>query len=96
MNRKVPVRFGGGVTRYPSSRRKHAPYPIRLDESEVPRWRSGRCPGGQAEVRILAITVGSRRAAMIVKEPPHWGHCSLSIANTRLSSRAQLMWAGAE
>ncbi len=36
--------------------------------------------------RIVAITIGSRMAAMIVKGSPHWGHCSLSIANTRLSS----------
>jgi hypothetical protein len=35
-------------------------------------------------------------AAMIVKGPPQWGHCSLSIANTRLSNRAQLMRAGAD
>jgi hypothetical protein len=28
-------------------------------------------------VRILAITVGSSMAAMIVKGPPHWGHCSV-------------------
>jgi hypothetical protein len=37
--------------------------------------------------RIVAITIGSRTAAMIVKGSPHWGHCSISIANTRLSSR---------
>jgi hypothetical protein len=35
-------------------------------------------------------------AAMIVKGPPHWEQCSMSIANTRLSSRAQRMRAGAE
>ena len=34
-------------------------------------------------------------AAMIFKVPPHWGHCSMSISNTRLSSRAQLMGPGA-
>jgi hypothetical protein len=33
---------------------------------DKPRW-----------VRILAITVGSSRAAMIFKVPPHWGHCSI-------------------
>jgi len=33
---------------------------------------------------------------MIFKVPLHWGHCSMSISNTRLSSRAQLMRAGAE
>jgi hypothetical protein len=53
--------------------------------ADKPRWE-----------RILAITVGSTMAAMIVKEPPHWGQCSMSIANTHLSSRAQLMRAGAE
>ncbi|MBA3493367.1 MAG: hypothetical protein H0T87_04385 [Gammaproteobacteria bacterium] len=35
-------------------------------------------------------------AAMIVKVPPHCGHCAMSIANTLLSSRAQLMGAGAK
>ena len=35
-------------------------------------------------------------AAMIFKAPPHWGHCSMSISNTRLSSRAQLMRLGAK
>jgi hypothetical protein len=33
--------------------------------------------------------------AMIFKVPPHWEQCSISISNTRLSSRAQLMGAGA-
>jgi hypothetical protein len=37
--------------------------------------------------RIVAITIGSRTAAVIVKGSPHCGHCSISIANTRLSSR---------
>jgi len=30
-------------------------------------------------------------AAMIVKVPPHCEQCSISISNTRLSRRAQLM-----
>ena len=47
-------------------------------------------------MRILAITVGSTMAAMIIKVPPHWGQCSLSIPNTRLSNRVQLMRAGAD
>ena len=34
-------------------------------------------------VRILVMTGGSSMAAMIVKGPPHWGHCSRSISNTR-------------
>ena len=34
-------------------------------------------------------------AAMIFKVPPHWEQCSISILNTRLSSLAQLMGAGA-
>ena len=34
-------------------------------------------------------------AAMIFKVPPHCGQCSMSISNTRLSSRAQLRRAGA-
>ncbi|MBA3495119.1 MAG: hypothetical protein H0T87_13680 [Gammaproteobacteria bacterium] len=46
--------------------------------------------------RILAITVGSTMAAMIFKVPLHWEHCSMSMSNTRLSSRAQLMRASAE
>ena len=44
----------------------------------------------------LAFTVGSSMAAMIFKAPPHWGQCSMSISNTRLSNRAQLIRAGAE
>jgi hypothetical protein len=35
-------------------------------------------------------------AAMIFKVPPQWGHCSMSISNTRLSSRAQRMRVSAE
>ena len=35
-------------------------------------------------------------AAMIFKVPPHCGHCSMSISNTRLSNRAQLRRTGAE
>ena len=46
-------------------------------------------------VRILVITGGCSMAAMIFKVPPQCGHCSISISNTRLSSRAQLMGAGA-
>ena len=38
---------------------------------------------------------GSSIAATIFKRPPHWGQCSRSISNTRLSNRAQLMGAGA-
>jgi len=30
-------------------------------------------------------------AAMIFKAPPHWGHCSMSISNTRLSNRVRLL-----
>jgi hypothetical protein len=40
---------------------------------DKPRW-----------VRILAITVGWSMAAMIFEVPPYWGHCSISIANTRM------------
>ena len=49
-----------------------------------PRW-----------VRILVVTEGCSMAAMNFKVPPHWEQCSISISNTRLSSRAQLMGAGA-
>ena len=34
-------------------------------------------------------------AAMSFKVPPHCGHCSMSISNTRLSNRAQLRHTGA-
>jgi hypothetical protein len=34
-------------------------------------------------------------AAMIFKAPPQFGQCSMSMSKTRLSSRAQLMRAGA-
>jgi hypothetical protein len=70
----------------------------RLDESEVPRRRSGRCPGGQAEVgKDLGDHGGiydggeDRQGAAATQ-----GHCSMSIANTHSSSRAQLMRADAE
>jgi len=46
--------------------------------------RSGRCPGGQAEVREdLGDHGGSSMAAMSFKVPPQCGHCSMSISNTR-------------
>ncbi len=61
--------------------------------------RAGDRGGARADkprgVGILAITGGCSMAAMIFKVPPHWGQCSMSISNTRLSSRAQLMGAGA-
>ncbi len=54
--------------------------------------RAGRRGGARADnprwVRIGAISVGSRRAAMIVKVPPQFGQCSRSIWKTRLSSLA--------
>jgi hypothetical protein len=46
--------------------------------------RSGALMDKPRWVRILAITVGSSMAAMIFKGPPHWGYCSLLIANTRM------------
>ena len=55
--------------------------------------RGGARIGKPRGVRIWAITVGSRRAAMIVKVPAQFGQCSRSIVKTRLSSLAQLMWA---
>jgi hypothetical protein len=62
--------------------------------------RAGRRGGARAGkprwVRIGAITMGSRRAAMILKAPPQFGQCARSISKTRLSSRAQLMRAGPE
>ncbi len=41
------------------------------------------------------ITGGSSMAAMIFKAPPQLGQCSMSMSETCLSSRAQLMRAGA-
>ena len=61
-----------------------------------PGDRGGALAGKPRCVRILAITVGSSMAAMIFKVPPQWGHCSMSISNARLSSRAQLMRVGSE
>src|SRR5215467_7269617 len=71
--------------------------------SQVVWNRSNRCAGvrGGARVgrprwvRILTITGGSSMAAMIFKAPPQLGQCSMSMSKTRLSSRAQLMRAGA-
>lgn len=67
-------------------------------------YRSSACAGerGGARVgkprcaRIVAITVGCLIAAIIVISPPQWGQRSMSIANTRFSSRAQLMRTGDE
>jgi hypothetical protein len=53
--------------------------------------RGGALMGKPRCARILAITVGSRMAAMSFKAPPRCGHCSMSISTTRLSNRAQLM-----
>jgi hypothetical protein len=58
--------------------------------------RGGARAGKPRWVRILAITGDLRWAARIVKVPPHCGHCSMSISNTRLSNRAQPRRAGAE
>ena len=58
--------------------------------------RGGARAGKPRWVRILAITGGSSMVARIVKVPPHCGHCSMSISNTRLSNRAQPRRAGAE
>ena len=41
--------------------------------------------------RILVIASLSRMEAMIFIFPPHCGQCSMSISNTRLSKRAQLI-----
>ncbi len=53
--------------------------------ADKPRW-----------VRIVEITAGSSVVAMIFKEPPHWGHGSMSIANTPymslLAHRASNTW----
>ncbi|MGH8589050.1 MAG: hypothetical protein ACREXX_06850 [Gammaproteobacteria bacterium] len=36
----------------------------------------------------MAIMLGCLMAAMISEVPPRWEHCSMSMSNTRLSSRA--------
>src|SRR5215813_5840430 len=71
--------------------------------SQVVWNRSNRCAGARGGarvgrprwVRILTITGGSSMAAIIFKAPPQLGQCSMSMSKTRLSSRAQLMRAGA-
>src|SRR5215472_2392102 len=57
--------------------------------------RGGARVGSPKWLRILTITGGSSMAAMIFKAPPQLGQCSMSMSKTRLSSRAQLMRAGA-
>ena len=42
--------------------------------------RGGARAGKPRWVSILAMTGGSTMAAMIRKEPPQWGHCSISIS----------------
>ncbi len=58
--------------------------------------RGGALMGKPRCVRILAITVESSMAAMIVKGPPQCGQCSMSIANTRLPPGESLMRVGPE
>ena len=53
--------------------------------------RGGVRVGKPRWARIFAMTGGCSMAAMIIKGPLHCGHCSMSISNTRLSNRAQLM-----
>jgi hypothetical protein len=76
-----------------------------FESIEGPGRCSGRCPGGQAEMgedlgdhgRIFdACPEPVEGAAMIVKVPPHCGHCSKLISNTRLSNLAKLSRTGAE
>jgi hypothetical protein len=57
--------------------------------------RAGARVGRPRWLRILTITGGSSMAAMIFQAPPQFGQCSMSMSKTRLSSRAQLMRAGA-
>ena len=61
--------------------------------------RAGERGGARAYrsrcVRIFSITGRSRMAAMILNCPvPQIGQCCMSMSNTRLSSRAQLMRPG--
>ncbi len=58
--------------------------------------RGGALVGRPRWARILVITADSKMTAMIFIVPPQWGQCSMSISNTRLSSRAQLIRAEGE
>ena len=66
-----------------------------IDRLDAPAQRGGARVGRPRWLRILTITGGSSMAAMIFKLPPQFGQCSMSMSKTRLSSRAQLMRAGA-
>src|SRR5262245_15136532 len=57
--------------------------------------RGGARDGRPKWLRILTITGGSSMAPIIFKAPPQLGQCSTSTSKTRLSSRAELMRAGA-
>ena len=57
--------------------------------------RGGGCGSRPRWVKIFSIAGRSRMAAMIFSSPaPQFGHRSMSMSNTRLSSRAQLMRCG--
>ena len=58
--------------------------------------RGGARAGKPRWFRILVIAALSRMAAMIFIFPPQCGQCSMSISNTRLSKRAQLIRTEAE
>jgi hypothetical protein len=53
--------------------------------------RGGARVGKPRWPRILAITLDSSVAAIILMAPPQCGHCSMSILNTRFNRRAQLI-----
>jgi hypothetical protein len=63
-----------------------------LESIEGPGRCSGRYSGGQTEMgEDLLNDRGCSMAAMIFKVPPHWGHRSMWMSNTRLSNRVQLL-----
>ena len=69
--------------------------PFGIDRMTARAIGAVRGAGKPRWVRTLANTEGCSMAAMIFKGPPQWGQCSISILNTRVSSRAQLRRAGA-
>jgi hypothetical protein len=50
--------------------------------------------GSSDRLESIRLDEPAHAAAMIFKAPPQFGHRSMSMSKTRLSSRAQLMRAG--
>ena len=70
-----------------STRRRSAQRDVqrpKADRQETDRRKAEQRPAHALDHRRLEKT------AMLFSSPPHFGHCSRSMAKTRLSSRAQL------